>query len=73
METRISELRKDGRDSYADMNVYSLSKVLDILDDITLQSFSPTVIDILKEMGNWILGMWKGTNFHSSYVNVNYW
>lgn len=45
METRISELRKEGRDSYADMNVYSLSKVLGILGDITLQSFSPATID----------------------------
>lgn len=53
MEARISALRKEGRGSYADMNVYSLSKVLGILGDITLQSFSPATIDkFIRGMNN---------------------
>ena len=53
MDTRIYELRKEGRDSYADMNVYSLSKILFIIGDITLQSFSPTTIDkFIRGMSN---------------------
>lgn len=53
MECRISLFRKDGRISYANMNVYSLSKILDILGDITLQSFSPATIDkFIKGMSN---------------------
>lgn len=44
-EQRIKELRKEGRGSYADMNVYTLDKVLSILGDINLQSVTPQVID----------------------------
>lgn len=44
-EQRIKELRKEGRGSYADMNVYTLDKVLSILGDINLQSVTPQVIE----------------------------
>lgn len=50
-ETRIKELRKEGRGSYADMNVYTLSKILSILGDISLPSISPQTIE------RFILGM----------------
>lgn len=43
-ELKIAELRKEGRGSYADMNVYTLGKILSILGDISLQSFSPETI-----------------------------
>lgn len=45
IELRILNLRKEGRDSYADMNVYTLSKILSIIGDISLQSISPATID----------------------------
>lgn len=45
MEKRILDLRKEGRMSYADMNEYTLEKILGILGNISLQSFSPTTID----------------------------
>lgn len=45
MESRIARLRKEGRDSYADMNVYTLEKILSIIGDITLQSITPNVIE----------------------------
>lgn len=44
-ETRIKELRKEGRGSYADMNVYTLGKILSILGDISLSSISPQTIE----------------------------
>lgn len=44
-EQRIKELRKEGRGSYADMNVYTLDKVLSILGDINLQSITPQIIE----------------------------
>lgn len=44
-EQRIKELRKEGRESYADMNVYTLDKILSILGDINLQSITPQTID----------------------------
>src|SRR5574344_300494 len=37
-ETRIEDFRKQGRGSYANMNLYTLSKILDSLGNITLQS-----------------------------------
>lgn len=53
METRISELRKKNRNSYADMNVYTLSKIIGIIGNITLQSFSPSTIDkFIRGMSN---------------------
>ena len=45
MERRIADFRKDGRNSYADMNVYTLEKILSILGNISLQSFSTSTID----------------------------
>ena len=44
-EKRISEFRKEGRDSYAEMNAYTVEKLLDILGNIPLQTFTPLVID----------------------------
>jgi len=53
MEQRIERLRKEGRGSYADMNVYTLTKILNIIGDITLQSFSPGTIDkFVRGMSN---------------------
>lgn len=53
MTERINRLRKENRGSYADMNVYTLSKILSILGDITLQSFSPDTIALfIKGMNN---------------------
>ena len=53
MEERIKRLRKEGRGSYADMNVYTLTKILGIIGDITLQSFSPATIDkFVRGMSN---------------------
>lgn len=52
MEKRITLLRKEGRDSYADMNVYTLDKIISIIGNITLQSISPVVIDkFIRGMG----------------------
>lgn len=45
MEYRIALFKKEKRTGYAGMNVYTLSKILDILGDITLQSFTPATID----------------------------
>lgn len=45
MEARIESLRKKGRNSYADMNTYTLTKILAIIGDISLQSISVTTID----------------------------
>ena len=42
---RIKELRKEGRESYADMNVYTLDKILSILGDISLHSITPQTIE----------------------------
>lgn len=56
MEKRITLLRKEGRDSYADMNVYTLDKIISIIGNITLQSISPVVID------KFIIGMGKLSN-----------
>lgn len=45
MRARIDSLRKEGRNSYADMNEYTLTKILAIIGDISLQNISPTTID----------------------------
>lgn len=53
MEHRISEFRKEGRDSYADMNTYTLEKIIRILGNIPLNSFTPSTIDkFIKGMSN---------------------
>lgn len=53
MEERIRNLRKEGRGSYAEMNEYTLSKILSIIGDISLQSISPSTIDkFIKGMSN---------------------
>lgn len=41
MNFRIKALRKEGRGSYADMNLYTLGKIKSILGDITLKSVFP--------------------------------
>lgn len=52
-EYRIKELRKEGRESYAEMNEYTLSKIISILGDITLQSITPSTIEkFVKGMKN---------------------
>lgn len=45
MEMRIVKMRKEGSDSYADMNEYTLSKIIKILGDVTLASLTPATID----------------------------
>ena len=45
MELRIERLKKDGRNSYAEMNKYTLDKLMTIIGDITLQSISPATIE----------------------------
>lgn len=45
MRARIDSLRKEGRNSYADMNEYTLTKILAIMGDIPLQSISPAIVD----------------------------
>ncbi len=45
MEKRIDEFRKEGRGSYADMNAYTLGKILSILGNIPLSGFTPSTID----------------------------
>lgn len=45
MQDRIQNLRKEGRNSYAAMNEYTLTKILAIIGDVTLQSISPATID----------------------------
>lgn len=45
MELRIKNLRKEGRDSYADMNVQTLANIKAILGDISLKSISTLTID----------------------------
>lgn len=53
MEARIARLKKEGRESYASMNEYTLNKILSILGDITLQSLNPTTIDkFIRGMSN---------------------
>lgn len=44
-EQRIKELRKEGRGSYADMNVYTLDKILSILGNINMQSITPQTVE----------------------------
>ncbi len=44
METRIGELRKEGRGSYADMNVYTLKLILDNIGDVPLQRMTPAIV-----------------------------
>ena len=52
-EQRIKELRKEGRGSYANMNVYTLDKILSILGNINLQSITPqTVEKFITGMGS---------------------
>ncbi len=45
MLARIESLRKEGRNSYAGMNEYTLIKILAIIGDVSLQSISPATID----------------------------
>lgn len=45
MELRIRRLRTEGRNSYADMNEYTLGWIVKVLGDITLQSISTLTID----------------------------
>ena len=45
MELRIERLNKEGRSSYAEMNKYTLDKLMAIIGDITLQSISPATIE----------------------------
>lgn len=53
MESRIESLRKEGRGSYADMNVYTLSKIASIIGDVSLKSISPSTIDkFMKGISN---------------------
>lgn len=53
MTMRIEDFRKAGQESYADMNTYTLEKILSILGDISLQSFTPGTIDkFIKGMSN---------------------
>lgn len=42
---RIDNLKKEGREGYAEMNENTLNKTLSILGDISLQSFSTNTID----------------------------
>lgn len=53
MESRIAELRNEGRENYADMNAYTLDKILSILGNIPLSSITPSTIDkFIKGMYN---------------------
>lgn len=53
MESRIAELRNEGRENYADMNAYTLDKILSILGNIPLSSITPSTIDkFIKGMSN---------------------
>lgn len=53
METRIEELRKEGRGSYADMNTYTLNLILDNIGDVPMQCITPAiVIRFIKGMGS---------------------
>lgn len=45
MQQRIANLRKEGRNSYADMNEYTLDKILSIIGNVSLQSFNSVIID----------------------------
>lgn len=45
VRARICKLRKEGRNSYADMNACTLEKIKSILGEITLQSLSTITID----------------------------
>lgn len=45
MESRIEDFRKEGRDSYANMNAYTLEKILSIIGNISLKSITPATID----------------------------
>ena len=44
METRIEELRKDGRESYANMNCYTLKLVLENIGDVHMQCITPAIV-----------------------------
>ena len=44
METRIEELRKDGRESYANMNCYTLKLVLENIGDVPMQCITPAIV-----------------------------
>lgn len=44
METRIEELRKDGRESYADMNCYTLKLIIDTIGDVPIQCITPAIV-----------------------------
>lgn len=56
MRLRIENLIKDGRNNYANMNTYSLEKILSIIGDITIQSITPATIE------KFIQGMGKLSN-----------
>ena len=44
MGTRIEELRKDGRGSYADMNCYTLKLIIDTIGDVPMQCITPAIV-----------------------------
>lgn len=44
METRIEELRKDGRENYADMNCYTLKLIIDTIGDVPMQCITPAIV-----------------------------
>lgn len=53
METRIEELRKEGRGSYADMNTYTLKLILNNIGDVPMQCITPAIVmRFIKGMGN---------------------
>lgn len=45
LQARIDDLRKEGRDSYADMNYETLKRVKSILGEVTLASLNPFTIE----------------------------
>lgn len=56
MEKRIDDFRKEGRKSYADMNVYTLEKILSIIGNMPLKNITPATID------RFIMGMHSLSN-----------
>lgn len=44
METRIEELRKEGRESYAAMNSYTLKLISDIIGNMPMQCITPAIV-----------------------------
>lgn len=58
MDLRIQSLRKEGRNSYADMNVYTLKNIISSLGNITIQSITPASID---KFNKWMSGFSNAT------------